>query len=106
MKFRGDTYNWLLKVLLASIVLSLIFAVVWVRSSYFSLEYKIYSLEKKKTELIKSRKLLTAQRANLISAQRFGNFIAGGFTYPDRIKVTYVKGYKKEDLHKVSYKGQ
>jgi hypothetical protein len=105
MRYKKGKLDCLLKIFLVSFSLSLIFAVVWIRSSYFNLEYTIHGLEKKKAELIKTRKLLLAQRANLISAQRFGNFIAGGFTYPDRIKVTYVKEHKEENLQKVSYKG-
>lgn len=97
-------YDWLIKLSLISLLLILVFALISIRSSYFSLEYKIHSLEKKKNELVKMRKILLAERASLISAERFGNFVAGRFTYPDRVRVTYVKDVKKEEIYKASYK--
>lgn len=101
---KRKRYDFLIKFSLISLLLTLMFALVSVRSSCFSLEYKIHSLEKKKNELVKMRKILLAERASLISAERFGNFVAGAFTYPDRVRVTYVKDIKKDEIYKASYK--
>lgn len=101
---KRKRYERLIKFSLISLLLILVFALVSIRSSYLSLEYKIHSLEKKKNELVKTRKILLAERASLISAERFSNFVAGGFTYPNRVRVTYVKDIKKDEIYKASYR--
>ncbi len=66
---------------------------VWIRSSIVSLEYKISSLEEKKTELIISREMLIAERASLLSIERFKNtaLVDEKFVFPDRVRVVHVK---------------
>lgn len=86
------------------LIMVLTFAIVWIRSSYVSLEYNIRDLEKKKTELMKTGKLIAAEKASLISAERFGKVVAEGFTFPDRIKVVHVKSTKDGDSYKASFK--
>lgn len=78
------------------LLLAMVFAVVWLRSSVVSLEYRLSHLEKKKTELMKDRKTLLAQRANLLYVGRLEQASAGsaGFTFPDRVKVVYVQERK------------
>jgi hypothetical protein len=70
-----------------------VFTLVWLRSGIVSLEYKISNLEKKKTELIISREILIAERASLLSIERFKNSALSGekFAFPDRVKVVHVK---------------
>lgn len=77
---------------IAMLLLS-IFSIVWLRSGIVSLEYKISNLEKKKTELIISREILIAERASLLSIERFKNSALSGekFAFPDRVKVVHVK---------------
>lgn len=99
----------LLKPLSVVMLLISIFSIVWLRSSFVSLEYSISSLEKKKAALMRGRKMLAAERASLLSVERFervaGNStVNGGFTFPDRVKVVYVKKTNDNEPHRASFK--
>jgi cell division protein FtsL len=94
----------MLKPLSIVVLLLSIFSIVWLRSSIVSLEYNISNLEKKKTELMIQRKILTAERANLISVERFENAASNGLVFPDRIKVVHVKKAKEIEPYRVSFK--
>jgi Na+-transporting NADH:ubiquinone oxidoreductase subunit NqrC len=104
MRNKNKKYELLIKFFLISLLIILVFASILISSSYYTLEYKIHNLEKKKNELVKMRKILLAERASLISAERFGNFVAGGFIYPNRVRVTYVKDIKKDKIYRASFK--
>jgi cell division protein FtsL len=99
----------MLKPLCIVVLLLSIFSIVWLRSSFVSLEYSISSLEKKKSVLMKDRKMLAAERASLLSVERFekvaGNSnVNGRFTFPDRVKVVYVKKAKDNEPYRASFK--
>ncbi len=99
----------ILKPLSIAMLLLSIFSIVWLRSSFVSLEYCISSLEKKKSVLMRDRKMLVAEKASLLSVERFekvtGNSaINGGFTFPDRVKVVYVKKAKDNEPYRASFK--
>jgi hypothetical protein len=101
---KKNRFIRLLKPFSVMLILFLTFAIVWVRSSYVSLEYNIRDLEKKKAELMRSGKLIAAEKTSLISAERFGKIAAEGFTFPDRIRVVHVKSIKDGDSYKASFK--
>ncbi|MDI6727476.1 MAG: hypothetical protein QMD44_00950 [Thermodesulfovibrionales bacterium] len=99
----------MLKPLSIAMLLLSIFSIVWLRSSFVSLEYSISSLEKKKSVLMRDRKMLAAERASLLSVERFekvavSNTVNGGFTFPDRVKVVYVKKAKDNEPYRASFK--
>ncbi|MEW6739652.1 MAG: hypothetical protein ACOYU2_01340 [Nitrospirota bacterium] len=99
----------MLKPLSIAMLLLSIFSIVWLRSSFVSLEYGISSLEKKKSVLMKDRKMLAAERASLLSVERFekvaGNStVNSGFAFPDRVKVVYVKKAKDNEPYRASFK--
>jgi hypothetical protein len=94
----------MLKPLSIVMLLISIFSIVWLRSSFVSLEYSISSLEKKKTVLMRDRKMLAAERASLLSVERFEKVAANGFTFPDRVKVVYVKKARDNEPYMASFK--
>lgn len=100
-----------LKSLSIIMLLISIFSIVWLRSSFVSLEYSISSLEKKKAVLMRDKKIFAAERASLLSAERFEKFVSnstvsGGFIFPDRVKVVYVKKAKENEPYRASFKGK
>lgn len=99
---RESRLLWIMKPLSVLALLFSVFLMVWLKSSVVSLEYSISSLEKKKTELMRERKLFAAERANLLSVERFQNVAANGFEFPDRVKVVYVKSLKTTDTYTAS----
>lgn len=90
---KQNRFIWMLKPLAVTAVLFSVFATVWLRSSVVSLEYKLSSLEKKKMGLMREAKTLLAERAGLLSVERFENVAMSGqgFTFPDRLKVVFVE---------------
>lgn len=104
MIYRKNKIIEILKPLSVVILLLSIFSIVWLRSSFISLEYCISSLEKKKSLLMKDRKVLIAERASLLSVERFEKVAANGFVFPDRVKVVYVKKAKDNEPYKASFK--
>jgi hypothetical protein len=95
--------GWL-KPLSIALLLFMIFTIVWLRSSVVSLEYTLSRLEKKGAELAGDRKTLLAERSNLLYVGRLENSSAdgGGFSFPDRVKVVYVKKAKDREARKVA----
>jgi hypothetical protein len=102
MVCRKNKLIVILKPFSVILLLFSVFAIVWLRSSVVSLEYNISNLEKKRTELMIQRKILAAERANLISVERFENAASNGLVFPDRIKVVHVKKAKETDTYKAS----
>jgi hypothetical protein len=88
---RESALVWLFKRMLVLLVILSVFAVVWLRSGVVSLEYSLSSLQKEKAGLMKENKLLAADRANLMSFERFEKTADEGFVVPDRMKVVYVR---------------
>lgn len=84
------------KIAAIAVIVVLVFAVVWIRSSVVSLEYQLGSLEIKKKELMRDAKTLSAQRTGLLTLKRFENVASadGGMAFPDRMKVVYVKNQR------------
>lgn len=70
-----------------------IFSVVWLRSSVRTVEYTISSLDNKRMEILKERKMLLAEKAGLLAIQNVKKTGDGklALVFPDRVKVIYVK---------------
>jgi hypothetical protein len=101
---KGNRLTGVLKPVCIVLLLISVFFIVWLRSSFVSFEYSISSLEKKKAELMRDGKMLAAERASLLSVERFEKVAANGFTFPDRVKVVYVKRAKDNEPYRASFK--
>ena|SRR5208283_4256104 len=104
---RRRKKNWfvvLLKPVSLMMLLFMIFGIVWLRSSVVSLEYSLSNLEKKKTELMRDKKVLAAEQSNLLYIGRLQSVASNGagFEFPDRVRVIYVKASDKSDIYKAS----
>jgi cell division protein FtsL len=81
-----------------------IFAIIWLRSNLVAIEYEISSLESKKAEKQRETRLLTAERAELLSFQKIKMVSAReGLTRADRARVLVVK--RETDTLKASFRG-
>ena len=81
-----------------------LFSLVWLKSRVLNLEYHIGVLEKMKSDHIKERRLLLAEKAGLQSLERLETSAMenNGFVFPDRVKVIHVKRQKGSLPHKAS----
>jgi hypothetical protein len=97
----------------AGILLLGLFALIWLRSSIVQTSYSLRNLEEKKMESLKDMKMLLAERAKLMSLdkldvllsnslQRDGTIVAGGYIFPDRVKVIQVKRHKAPETYRAS----
>ncbi|MCD5411292.1 hypothetical protein M1M93_00805 [Thermodesulfovibrionales bacterium] len=96
---REDQLTRILKPLSIAMLIFLVFTLVWLRSSVISLEYNIGALEDKRTELVSDGRILSAERAALLSIARFDNFMVTGLTFPDRANVIYVRKTRGDGTH-------
>lgn len=103
---KENRFLSVLKPLAVVMLLASVFGIVWLRSSFVTIEYKISSLEKKKTVLMREAKMLAATRASLLSVERIESVAADKFTFPDRVKVVYVKKAEDEEPHRASFNGR
>lgn len=90
---QRSIFSYVLIPVVAAVILFGIFSIVWLRSNVRAVEYGISSLENKRMEIIKERKLLLAERSSIQSIQNVKNKGDGklGLVFPDRVKVVYVK---------------
>lgn len=79
-----------------------LFELIWLRSGLVTVAYDVRTLEEKRMEALKETKTLLAARANLMSLEKLeGSFrkngqdektyASGGYVFPDRLKVVYIK---------------
>ncbi|MCS7215576.1 MAG: hypothetical protein RMI30_06685 [Thermodesulfovibrio sp.] len=80
------------QLLLIVISLFAIFAILWIRSTVISLEYRLSSLEEKKRQILNERRHLLAEKASLTSFVRIHNSDSHFLVFPDRKKVVYISG--------------
>lgn len=92
-----------LKPLSLIVLLFSLFAVVWVSSNVVSVEYRLTELEKKRTDLMREKKLISAERARLLSIERFEHVAQNAYIIPDRVQVVYVKQGRDGDAYKASF---
>lgn len=79
------------------------FALVWLRTAVVNLEYKLGELNREKSELLRERKFIIAQRENLYSARNIEAFaVKLGMRFPERENIYYVERIKGVGLYKVS----
>jgi hypothetical protein len=105
MRHRKNRMISALKVLSGLLLVASIFAVVCLRASVTSLEYKLSNLEKTKMEALRDQKSLVAQKAGLLALTRVEKVdLAGlGFSFPERKRVVYVKGADVKGPYRASY---
>lgn len=103
MIYRRNKLIFILKPFSIILLLVSVFTIVWLRSSFVSIEYSISSLEKKKTSLMRDRKAFAAERASLLSVERFEKVAASGFSFPNRVRVVYVKKEKDKEPYRASF---
>jgi hypothetical protein len=108
MRYRKNKIVSIVKVLSILFLIIAVFTVVWLRASVTSLEYKLSTLEKMKTEALRDQKTLVAQKAGLMALTRVDKIdLAGsGFSFPERKRVVYVKGVDVKGPYKASYTTQ
>lgn len=87
-----DLVGVFLKAFLFGVLLIGVFGLVYLRSSIVKIEYSLGELEKKKTECMRDRKLLLAEKTSLLSFARLesSQHDENGFVLPDRIKVVHI----------------
>jgi hypothetical protein len=108
MRYKKNKIVSIVKVLSIFFLIIAVFTVVWLRASVTSLEYKLSTLEKMKTEALREQKTLVAQKAGLMALTRVDKIdLAGsGFSFPERKRVVYVKGIDVKGPYKASYTTQ
>lgn len=90
--------------LLIMVIIALVFCLVSLRSGIVSYEYALSSLEKKKAELSRTMKSLQAEKARLLSVERFESLASHGFVFPDRVRVVWVSNGEPKDAMTASYR--
>lgn len=113
MRRRRDSalYSYVYKPACIMIIVAGLFGLVWLRSNFVSASYELRTLEEKRTEAIKDMKLLQAERSKLMAlsnidggTKRNVSHAAGGFVFPDRVRVIHVQKNSGTDTHKASLK--
>ncbi len=82
-----------IKLFFSLYVVFCLFSIVWLRAAVVNMEYKLGELDKTKTDLIRERKMMVAQRANFYSTEKIEKVAMNrlGMTLPMRENVYYVK---------------
>ncbi len=94
---RVGLLSFIFKSFLVLLLIVCVFGIVKLRSDFLKLEYSIGELENKKTNALKERKLLLAERTNILSFAKIATAQPSeeGFIIPDRIKVISTDKNKK-----------
>ncbi len=94
---RSGFLSFMLKSFLVILLVLCVFGIVKLRSDFLKLEYSIGELENKKTNALRERKLLLAERTNILSFAKITTTQPSeeGFIIPDRIKVMSIDKNKK-----------
>jgi len=90
-----------------------LFSLVWLRSGIVQTTYYVRSLEEKKMDSLKERKMLLAERAKMMAIgkvgahpaddnQSEGKVAAAGYVFPDRTRVIHVTKNKASEPYKAS----
>lgn len=90
MIYRRNRFSYLIAPVLCLVLLSGIFSLVRLRSSFISIEYSMGALERQKTEALRRQKVMAAQLAALFSIREVGKRDIA-LVFPDRRRVFYVK---------------
>lgn len=89
-------FRYLVKPVLVLLLLIGIFSLIWLRSNFVSIEYRISELESRKTELLRETKALMAGKASALSIVKVEKKAITnlGLVFPDRRNVFYVDARK------------
>lgn len=101
---RKSIFSVLFKPLIIFLFIAGVFSLVYLRTNVLKLEYNIAELEKKKTECLKERKMLVAEKTSLLSFVKLKTALnkTQGFVIPDRIKVIHIDNVERMLPHKTS----
>lgn len=91
-------------VLLLVLIVTSIFATLWIRSAIISTEYRLSNLEQQKKELLKERTLLIAEKASLTSFVRIDTAANQEVMLPDRKKVFFIQANPETLVKSASYR--
>lgn len=96
----------IVKPLLVVFLIFCVFGLVYLRSSFLTLEYSLGDLEKKKMDCLKERKMLLAEKTSLVSfAKLEASYNDGeGLVLPKRVKVVHTSKQKGHLPYKASLK--
>ncbi len=85
--------SYIVKPFFIILLLCSVFALVWLRSNFISMEYTISELENKKMDKLREAQILMAEKASLMSMQKVERTAMRdlGLVFPNRTKVVYVK---------------
>lgn len=91
-KTRARLGTFLLRPLLIILLLVSVFGLVYLRSNFMTLEYSLGELEKRKTQSLRERKMLFAEKTSQLSFARLESSAddKDGFVIPDRLKVVHI----------------
>ena len=97
MKHTFSIFSFVLKPLLILLLIIGLFGLIYLRSSFLTLEYSFGDLEKKRIECLKEQKMLLAEKTSLLSYAKLesSRSSTGGFVLPDRIKVVHIGKEKR-----------
>ncbi len=81
-----------------------VFGLVYLRSSFLTLEYSLGDLEKKKMNCLKERKMLLAEKTSLLSFAKMeaSHSDGEGLVLPERVKVVHASKQKRHLPYKAS----
>jgi len=101
---RINILSFVIKPLLIALLIFGVFGLVYLRSSFVRLEYSVSDLEKKKTNCLRERKMLLAEKTSLLSFAKLEEApgTSDGFVLPDRIKVIHVDKRNRSLPYKAS----
>jgi cell division protein FtsL len=97
--------KWILfKLVFAACLIIGLFVLVGLRASVVNLEYELAELNRQKVALVRTSKLLVAQRASYYSASNVEDAATGklGMQFPERGDVFYLKRGSGASVYKVS----
>jgi|Deesub1362B_J571_1020462.scaffolds.fasta_scaffold02804_4 hypothetical protein len=102
---RPGVLSYLIKIFLILVIVAGIFAIAWLRSSIYSLQYELGGLQEElRAELLERQRLL-AQRAQLLSVKGLRLRAQGlGLGFPERSRVFYVKAVGGNMPQEASFK--
>ncbi len=97
MKHTFGIFSFVLKPLLIVLLMAGAFGLIYLRSSFLTLEYSFGELEQKKADCLKEQKMLLAEKTSLLSFAKLesSRSSTGGFVLPDRIKVVHIDKEKR-----------
>jgi hypothetical protein len=104
VKCKKNILSCICQPLLIALLIFGVFGLVYLRSSFLTLEYNLGDLEKKKMDCLRERKMLLAEKTSLLSFAKFETPQSGSeaFILPDRIKVIHLSKQKRSLPVKVS----